>query len=292
MRSMRFVVGLDLDDRCRGALRLGRWLLDRGAEVEALHVLQDQDLRLVLPHISLSEVERLTREAVEQQVEVAGVRGRLTGADLIYAASAERALAEWAEASEDTVIMVGRRAPRGSTGFTRLGKVARRLVRALPTPVMVVPPDYEVDEASPGPIIVATSLRADAEGMPPFALRLAQDWQRPLVVVHVIPGTAGVPPRYLSEEARERVAAEGRRDAEHGLAIWQRRHDLGEAEAVVEVGDVTDRLVGLAFERRASLLVVGSRQLSLRARVYRSSVGSDLAGSATVPVAVVPPPIA
>ncbi|MCA9708993.1 MAG: universal stress protein, partial [Myxococcales bacterium] len=229
------------------------------------------------------------REGFDHQLEQEGLRSRVAAAELVFGVSAEDVLAKRVGGVPDSVLVVGRRAPRGSTGFTRLGKVARRLVRTLPAPVVVVPPDFEVERA-PGPVVLATSLREDSEGTARFAARIARDWNRPLLVVNVIPGTAGVPPRYLPEVARDEVVARGRLDAEHGLAIWQRRHGLRDAESLVETGDSVDRLTGLAFERRASLIVVGSRQLSLRARVYRSSVGSDLAGSATVPVAVVPPP--
>ena len=53
---MRWIVGVDFKDRCRGALRLCRWVLDHGVgeRVEAMHVLQEQDMRPLLPHVSLA----------------------------------------------------------------------------------------------------------------------------------------------------------------------------------------------------------------------------------------------
>ena len=47
-------------------------------------------------------------------------------------------------------------------------------------------------------------------------------------------------------------------------------------------------LLAVANEERASMIVCGSRRLSLAERIFSSSVGTELAAAAPIPVAIIP----
>lgn len=292
---MRWIVGVDTRERCQGALRFFEWLAEEGRRAdedryEAIHVLQDDDLRPLRSHASLSEIERMARERFSELLAQTKVRSSLEHEEIVYETTADRALARRAAGADEPVLMVGRRAPRGSTGWTRLGRTARRLVRTLPAPVVVVPPDFDPLSERDGPILLGTSLGPDSDGAADFAARLAAQWKRPLVAVTVLPGIVDEPPSYLPVKAHQDLVATRQAEAHHDLELWLRRQKLYGTESAVLTGDPVDRLTGMAFERNAVMVVVGSRLLPLRSRLYSSSIGSDLAGTATVPVAVVPPP--
>lgn len=286
---------MDTRDRCQGALRFGEWLADESRaspddRFEALHVLQDEDLRPLRSHASLSEIERMARERFTELLAQTRLRESLASHEIVYEATAERALAKRVTGEDEVVLMVGRRAPRGATGWTRLGRTARRLVRTLPAPVVVVPPDFAPAAAHAGPVLLGTNLGPDSDGAADFAARLAEKWKRPLLAATVLPGIIDEPPAYLPVVAHQELVESRRAEVQHDLELWLRRHQLYGIETAVLTGDPVDRLTGLAFERDAVMVVVGSRMLTLRSRIYLSSIGSDLAGTATVPVAVVPPP--
>ncbi|NJK31386.1 MAG: universal stress protein, partial [Deltaproteobacteria bacterium] len=81
----------------------------------------------------------------------ARARGRLPRPDLL----------ERAAMLELDALLVGRRARRDEDPIVRLGEVTRRVVRKLPAPVIVVPPDFGDDARDllgSGPIILATDL--------------------------------------------------------------------------------------------------------------------------------------
>lgn len=298
---MRWIVGVDTRQRCQGALRFCEWIADESRRAaddrfEAVHVLQDEDLRPLQSHASLSEIERMARERFGQVLADSRLREVLASHDIVFETTAERALTkrvgEGPAGSARPVLLVGRRAPRGSTGWTRLGRTARRLVRHLPAPVVVVPPDFDPSSAHAGPVVLATNLGPDADGAAELAAQLARQWKRPLLAATVLPGIVDEPPAYLPVAAHQQVVAGRQEQTRRDLELWLRRHELSGTEVVVLSGDPVDRLTTLAFERDAVMVVVGSRLLTLRSRIFSSSIGSDLAGSATVPVAVVPPPIA
>ncbi len=296
---MLYIVGVDLLPHSRGALHFFRTMAlgpskaeaeDEDDRFEAIHVLQDRDLRPMLSHVSLSEVERMARESFETILDEEQLHDRLTAAELVFDVSAERALARRTENDPEAMVVIGRRSPRGGRGWVRLGRVARRLLRSLPGPVAVVPPDYRGPPNASGPVILATSLDSDSAGAVTLSNQLARRWGRPLLAVHVLP-TELTPPGYLPAEAKLTLDAAHRRDAKVHLTLWLRRHELPSIESTICSGDVVEQLTSLAIERNAAALVVGSRRLSLRERLFRSSIGSDLAGTATVPVIVAPPPI-
>lgn len=288
---MRWIVGVDLREQCQGALRFCRWVEGYGTPAsddrfEAIHVLEDRDLRSLQTHVSLSEVERMARESFASVMDRAGPSAQMS-TELVCESTAEGALSRRVADDPHALLVIGRLAPLASQSWQRLGRVARRLLRSLPAPTIVVPPDFSPPDGSAGPIVVATDLKDDSDGAARFAVWLGQRWQCPVVVTHVL---ANALPGYVPPVAQQRQVEASLEAGERNLEIWQHRNGLAGAEGIVSAGDVVGRVMAVAREREASMIVVGSRRLSLGARIFHSSVGSDIAGAAPMPVAVVPPP--
>lgn len=286
---MRWIVGIDLRARCRGALAFCDWVAANshaadGDRFEAIHVLEERDTGLLKAHVSLAEIERLTRESVVQALEDSP---RVSELEIVHARTAADALAHRVADEADAALVVGRQAPMAGTGWVRLGRIARRLVRRTPAPVVVVPPDLTASDLGDGPVVLATSLKEDCAAAAAFALRLSKRWRRRVLAVHVVPGIDDAPPHYVPAVTRHQLLSVMRLEGQRGLEAWLREHDLRTADAAVATGDVFDRVRAIAQEEKAPIIVVGSRRLPAPATFFSSSFGLDLAGSAPVPVAVV-----
>jgi nucleotide-binding universal stress UspA family protein len=200
-----------------------------------------------------------------------------------------RGLVELAEREHPSALILGRRARRDDEPLVRLGEVCRRVLRKLPVPVIVVPPDFGEDERTldPGPVVLATDLEEHDVAAASFARRLAERLARPLLIAHgIAPFNWGV--SYLPAETVELVLEQARKQAETKLGEWMQRHALGDMQAHAFVGDPARNLAQLVVERKAAALVTGSRKLGPIERIFVASISSELAASARCPTAIVP----
>jgi nucleotide-binding universal stress UspA family protein len=283
---MRWLVGLDLRPRSDGALRFAVWLARSAPGAEsfvAVHVLEEEHLRAALKVHHLDEVTAAARAGAASALAGAGVPEATV--EVVQALTAEEGLTAALARHGAGALVVGRIARRDEARLVRLGRVARRLLRALPAPVLVVPPDFTPAEAE-GPVVALTSLSEDSAEACHFAAALAGRLGRPLVVTHVVPFVelpflAGGP---LEEIAREQVVA-----GEGALAAWLEAHALRGVDAVVLQGEIVDRVDALVRERGAALVVVGATRRSGLDQLAFPSIGRELAATAAAPVAVVPP---
>lgn len=276
--SNDWTVGLDLGERSRGALLFSHWLAGGSDRVTGVYVLEAWSR----PYIA-GDIISTVHHAVADAARGLGISppARVT---VIEAAHVEEALADAAEGAAGLVL--GRAARAGEDGLVRLGRVARRLLRILPGPVVVVPRDLAV--VAPGPILVATDLGASGSSALSFAQVLAARHGRPLEVVHI--GAARhsdlideFEPSWLA--ARE----EYRATVERSVDVWMYDNQLGRTPRHIAYGDASEKITEIAATRDAALVVVGSRRLHAGARLFLSSTASRLAGLAACPVAVVPP---
>jgi nucleotide-binding universal stress UspA family protein len=172
--------------------------------------------------------------------------------------------------------------------MVRLGKVARRLLRDPSVPLVIVPPDLSRSAVGTGPVVALTSLDEDAEAACRFAADLARRTGRALDLVHVVPHLAASSPEFipvaLAAERGEELIAEG----EKALAAWVREQKLRPSRTNVIRGELFDASVLHAEEVRAPILVVGVHHRGGLERLLSPSIASELAATATLPVAVVP----
>jgi nucleotide-binding universal stress UspA family protein len=236
-------------------------------------------------------------------VRNAGAQAVLTDLHVTQGVRAEETLEAARTEHGAEGLVVGRQAPREGHHLLRLGKVARRLLRSLGGPLVVVPPDWEPDTVSPdGPVVCATNVGDAAVPAAHFAAELARRLGRALILVYTVPVPEDYGANYIPAATRQKIAAESQQAGERELAAWLAGLALpgftagpglpGGATTVVRQGHVTEQVLRLARETQAALIVTGSRRLSTLERLLLTSVGSELAATSPCPVAVVPPPAA
>lgn len=289
---MEWLVGMDLTDKGQGALGYARWLagvLPAGRDrFTGVHVLEENELRQLLRYHHLEEVESQAAGAAARVATQAGADAVLAERRVVVGTTAEHTLEGLAHQAGVRALVIGRQARRGEKRVVRLGRVARRLLRTLPAPVVVVPPDLQPRDVGEGPVLFAASTDDDATAAAELAKQLAADLGRPLSVVHVVPGDDYLAAEMVPAGVAGDFFRELRQDHERNLVAWMRAHGLGGVPHLVSEGSVVDRLAEVAREERSPLVVVGSRGLGLGMRLFSSSVATDLAAASDVPVAVVP----
>jgi nucleotide-binding universal stress UspA family protein len=182
-------------------------------------------------------------------------------------------------------LLVGRLAARESRALVRLGHVTRHLLRRLPAPVMVAPPDLRRADIGKGPLLAATDLGPSSINAVRMAVRLAAELERELVVAHVDPSVQVVP-SFVGEGAV--LAMRMPRRTIGDVAQWMATHELGRAECRILDGTIVDALLGEAARIDAPILVCGAEHLSAVERFFTASVAGDLARLSDRAVLVVP----
>ena len=283
---MQWMVGIDPWDLSTGAVAFARWLSKRAATERfvAGHVIAFDMSELFAKVDPSSKVGEIP-PYVDRLLDPLRADRVFAEVGMIIAASAEDGLQMAANERGCDGFVIGRRNPKEGKHLVRLGGVARRLLRALPGPVVVVPPDET--EFSDGPVLVATDLGPASEGALRFGVAMARMFGLDLLVT-----TVAIPPAlslYMPGEDWTPVLEANVRMRQKELEAWIAKHELGPIRHSVIEGAVGPRLRDVAHTAGASMIVAGSRRLSTADRIFVSSVGSELAASAPIPVAVVPP---
>ena len=287
---MRWIVGIDTRNRSQGALRFAGWLREqmRDADYESrgFHVLEHDEMMVLLRRSHLTEVLTDAESSLRKAVESAQAGDILTSAEVVQAATAERFLAEATKVRNADGLIIGRSAAREGRAIVRLGRVARRLVRMLPAPVIVTPPDLEVEHLGDGPVLCAVSPTLECVDAARTAIGLAKKLGREAILVHGVKLPDAVS---LSGSFHDELLREQRESAQESLAVFCEAHGLADARREVVLGAPEDTVPRRTEELRAPLVVCGSRRLDVVQRMFRSSVGTDLASHSKVPVMIVPP---
>ena len=280
---MKWVIGLDLRPRGSGALQFARWMAERAAsvELEGVHVLEDSKL-LQLLRRDHGDIEAVANRRVRETAEQAGLADLSTR--VVRSSSIDGRLVEEVQGMRADGLIVGRQGRADETALVRLGRVSRRLLRQLPVPIVMAPP--ELEHVGEGPVLLATDLQPASSAAARFAKRVAGVLDRPILVAHIVHSgtdTSDLVPAVTVEQFYRQMGL----DREHDLHGWMREHALVDVPAVVGEGDVISRLLGIASEERAPLIVCGSRRLGAAERLFTSSVATELTRHAPCAVAVV-----
>lgn len=281
---MRWIVGVDLLELSHGAIRFAAWVhgQEPGEELVGVHCLGAHKTR---PDQSEADFRDWIQGLARRAVAELGVLDAFKAIQVVDADSPEEGLAGALRREDGDVLVLGRRARRGEDTVVHLGRVARRLLRSSELPVAIVPPD--LPGLPPGPVVVATDMRASSHSALSFARALATKLRRELIVLHAV-GLDSSMHAYLAEAEWDEAQQEALREAHAAL----RAHvDAAGLKARTEVvgGAVTFAILSACERVRACALVCGSRRLSFVEKLFSSSVGSELAAHASIPVIVVPP---
>jgi len=287
---MRWILGIDLNGRSVGALHMAAWLrahvrAEPAPEFVAVHVL-DERLRLVLvPEITngLAPAIATQMDRVAVQAEVASP---LAEVRVQWGHSPEDELAQIATSAAATGLLIGRIAGTDARSLQRLGRVARRLLRRLPVPVLVAPPDLAFAAIGRGPIVLATDLGPSSVRAGRMAAELAAALGRELLITHVddtlFLATTAAPDGILPLASFPRRAPEE-------IVEWARANDLPSARVQLVEGERVTRTLDVAQQVDAPLIVCGSRLLGIGERMFASSMASELSRFADRAVLTVPP---
>ncbi len=287
-----WIVGLDLRPSSHGAARFASWFAQSGhpqdIELVGVHVIEREQLAPIFRLQSPEEVGRRAKEALAQELQEAAVKSLFDREEIGLGARANEVLEEFAERHHASVIVVGRQLQNDSSAVIRLGSNARRLLRSLPTTVVVVPPDYAKIAFGAGPILVATDLGDDALEACRFAADAGARLGRPVHAVHVIPALDPILRWYIPQGGWIELGEQTHAEAMVALRRWLAAHELTTLEPQVVRGDTVTALADLVQSTHSPLLVVGSRRLPGIARAFVGSTSAAAAAELPLPVAVVP----
>lgn len=290
--NFSWLVGLDLRPRSAGALTLAKWMHahsdpKRFHSFKGLHVVETP----VVPVDALATrgvAGKAAEKAAAEMLESSGLSDVFDEVTVEETDTAADAL--YLRADDDSVdgLLVGRRGTKDGKGLVRLGRVARRLTRRLPKPLVVVPPDLESIGA--GPIVVATDATKSSDGAANFALALAATLGRSLVFASSVGlNDAVVGLAYVPVATWKDVQQGTLRQVRQRLDKWLDERNLGAHESRILEGATVIELAHLGQELDACMIVCGSRELSVVERLFSASTGTALAGMAAQAVAIVPP---
>lgn len=286
---MRWMVGVDLRDLSKGAVTWAKWIAGRAPAERfvGVHVAEYIPTSFVGGVDPLMQQEAL-REMADQAIGPLRDDPAFVEIGALSASAAEDGLEKAVEDKQCDAFILGRRKPAHKDTVVRLGRVARRMLRSLPRPVAIVPPDLDTASISDGPVLLATDLGPSSKGAVRMARRLAEDLDLDLLVTHVARVAEELSILLPATKWDAHLAAT-ETDATKRFDAWLAEHGLGDARHSVVTGTPSAKLLEVAKIAGASMIVVGSRGLEALDRLFVSSVGSELAASAVMPVIVVPP---
>jgi nucleotide-binding universal stress UspA family protein len=221
---------------------------DYGAKVHALHVLT--------PVIPEAYVEAIHADEELANAEMVKVDSQLTG--VAHDTGMARGVGVWAaveqavhERSIDLIVL-------GTHGRTHapkllLGSFAEEILRRSSVPVLTVGPHVPKNVTTSGAfhsVLFATDFSKPCELAAPFAVSLAKENDARLILLYVAPKPG-------TNEQGELAIAD----------LTQRLNDIVPSDAkswchpspIVEYGDPGDRILAVAIERKADLIVLGVR---------------------------------
>jgi nucleotide-binding universal stress UspA family protein len=280
LKSILFAT--DLDDSANRALPFALALAERyRAKLYAAHVIPQGAYSFAHPE----SVERILKEAqdyatytLNQLIEPLRHHGQSCEA-LLGNGDVAEVLTEFARNHAADLIVVGT-SSRTGLGKVLLGSIAEEIIREAPCPVLTLGP-HVTTEASAGvqSIVCATDFSPGSLRAAEFAVSLAYQYQAHLALTHVVEGPLGDSP-YLAIQLTEKRLRE---------MIPPEPELLCEPEVVIEIGPVADRILSVAKDLAADMIVMGVRGAGAFAQTasHFGSVAHRVVSLAACPVLTV-----
>jgi len=232
-----------------------------GAQVHALDVLLPTPAVYTTPEFTVAAIEAAEEYA---QAEMQRLASQLTG--LPHDTAIERGIAIWPsveQAIKDDHIDLVILGTHGRTGAQKLllGSVAEEIFRRSPVPVLTIGPGVRTgthNDARFRRVLFATDFSPHSLGAFPYAVSFAQENQAHLTLLHIIPDTkvghAAIVDEVLAAKPLSHLNALLPKEAD----LWCR------PEAIVEQGDPGSRILEVAKDHGADLIVLGVRSAAGR----------------------------
>ena len=242
----------DFEASASRALPFAVALADRyGAKFYAAHVIPPGAYALARPEsieLTLEELQAHASRALNQIIDPLRQHGQRCGT-LMGCGDVPDVLMEFVRNHGVDLVVVGT-SSRGGLGKVLLGSTAEEIIRVAPCPVLTVGP-HVTAVASVGvrSIVCATDFSLGSLRAAEFAVSLAHEYQADLTLVHVVDEALTESPdsaMQLNEQRlREMIPSEPKL--------------LYEPEVVVEIGPVAERILAVANELLADIIVMGVR---------------------------------
>ena len=236
----------------------------------------------LVAYFEAQQAEIADRLAPARHVETAILRGR-----------AANAIIEDARRFAADVVVVGSRG-HGPIASLVLGSVSAEVVDHAPCPVLVA------RSTRLSQVVLATDDSPSARAAEDVIVHWPMFDGPRIAVVSVAdavrPWTIGVAPMFLGQArdvyAQDLKGAMQVAERVAGEATGRLREAGRAADAVMHYGDPAAEIIGLAEQRRADLIVLGSRGRSALAEIFLGSVARNVLAGSDVSVLIVPEPAA
>jgi nucleotide-binding universal stress UspA family protein len=268
-----------------------------GSTLHAAHVLSEAGLLMMTGGVDYVSMGTLYEDAVseaKQKLEqlsdcIEGIPHR----NYVRHGQVWKNLATIIEQNDIDLIVVG---THGRTGFGKLllGSVAEDILRHAPCPVVTVGPrvsgraklpvlqsrgrDLAPPELELRHILLATNFAKSAECLAKEAAVLAEEFQAQLTVLHVIEDYT----RLGSDPAPIEDATRRLKELIPGTSSLQHTPEI-----VIEFGRAPDRILKIAAEREADMIVLGARDSSEVGSTHLPSSAIHVIAHAHCPVLTV-----
>ncbi|MBZ5689632.1 MAG: universal stress protein [Acidobacteriia bacterium] len=240
----------DFEASAGRALPFAVALADRyGAKFYAAHVIPPGAYALARPEsveLTLEELQAHASRALNQIIDPLRQHGQRCGT-LLGCGDVPDVLMEFVRNHAVDLVVVGT-SSRGGLGKVLLGSTAEDIIRVAPCPVLTVGPHVT---ASVGvcSIVCATDFSLGSLRAAEFAVSLAHKFRADLTLVHVVDEALTESPdlaiRRTEQRLREMIPSEP--------------NLLYEPKVVVEIGPVAERILAVANELIADVIVMGVR---------------------------------
>ena len=242
----------DFEASASRALPFAVALADRyGAKFYAAHVVPAGAYALARPEyvdVTLAELIAHATRALDQIIDPLRQHGQRCGV-LLGCGDVIAMLMEFVR-NHGVDLVVGATSSRGGLDKVLLGSTAEEIIRAAPCPVLTVGP-HVTTEASVRvrSIVCATDFSLGSLRAAEFAVSLAHEYQADLTLVHVVEEVLTESPDRAIQLTEQRLRQ----------MIPSEPQLLYEPEVVVEIGPVAERILAVANELIADIIVMGVR---------------------------------
>jgi nucleotide-binding universal stress UspA family protein len=242
----------DLDVSANRALPFAIALAGRyGAKFYAAHVITMETYALARPEtidVTSAEIQAHVRRALKQIIDPLRQHGQSCEA-LLGSGDVTAVLMEFVRNHDVDLVVVGT-SSRSGLGKVLVGSTAEEVIREAPCPVLTVGPHVKADASvEVRSIVCAADFSPGSLRAAEFAVSLAHEYQADLTLMHVVGGVL-TESSYLAIQPSEKRLRE---------MVPTKDRLLHEPRVVVEIGPVADRILAIANELLADIIVMGVR---------------------------------